>query len=589
MQNKDFTRTVAYVGVAGLLMLIAYVSQPSISRDNAAFDDSRQPFYENIKPEDAKALDIMVFDEKLGSMTPFRVQYKNNRWTIPSHNDYPADAEDRLKKTAGAILGLKKDSIVTDQKELHAELGVIDPLADEKTAKGWGTHVKLYGDGDKVLADFIVGKDVPNPNKTGFKYVRIPGQDRVYAVETKELDLSVRFADWIDTNLLETTAFELEKVTLKDYSVDLTRGTIQDRGTVVLDKDGQSSEWKVEGVKDKEETDKDKARELTTAVADMRIVGVREKPATLSVDLDLANRNDIQGMIERGFYPVEKGKKLTLVSDQGETLFTTKDGLQYTLRFGGFFSASRDDLTKGAKGEKAKKEDAAKDAKTKDEKAKDDAKDKKDDKAKDADSQDCRFLLVTVAFDESKFPPIPDPPAEKPSDKKPEAKPVDPKAKKADPKEAKAAEDAKKKAEEDEKKAKAEDLKRRRDERQKKIDDGKKRAKELTDRYARWYYVIPNDTFKKVRLTRKDLVKEKKDEKKEGTPAIPGFPPTTPPGNSVVPPPPKTDSKPAPVPATKSSAPTAAKPATTKAATPPVTKPAVEKKSVPPAATKKSQ
>lgn len=56
-----------------------------------------------------------------------------------------------------------------------------------------------------------------------------------------------------------------------------------------------------------------------------------------------------------------------------------------------------------------------------------------------------------------------------------------------------------------------------------KIETGKQKVKELNDRFADWYYVISNDSFDKLRLSRADLIKtkekpaEKTDaEKKDG-------------------------------------------------------------------------
>jgi len=43
-------------------------------------------------------------------------------------------------------------------------------------------------------------------------------------------------------------------------------------------------------------------------------------------------------------------------------------------------------------------------------------------------------------------------------------------------------------------------------------------VKELNGRFADWYYIISEDTYRKIHLTRNDIVKkkEKKDEKKDG-------------------------------------------------------------------------
>ena len=58
--------------------------------------------------------------------------FKDKKWVIPSHYDYPADAQDRLSKTAAAVMDLTKDTIRSDDVEDQEAMGVIDPL-DRKT------------------------------------------------------------------------------------------------------------------------------------------------------------------------------------------------------------------------------------------------------------------------------------------------------------------------------------------------------------------------------------------------------------------------------------------------------------------------
>src|SRR5690606_6207849 len=128
-EMTDTAKTTTFVGVALALVLLAYIAQPRISRDPGVFDDVREPFYAELTdPDVPKAMEVIEFNSELGTQNPFRVQFKDGRWTIPSHHDYPADAEDRLKKTAGAIIGLRKDSIVSDSKADFATLGVVDPF-----------------------------------------------------------------------------------------------------------------------------------------------------------------------------------------------------------------------------------------------------------------------------------------------------------------------------------------------------------------------------------------------------------------------------------------------------------------------------
>jgi len=54
----------------------------------------------------------------------------------------------------------------------------------------------------------------------------------------------------------------------------------------------------------------------------------------------------------------------------------------------------------------------------------------------------------------------------------------------------------------------------------KKIEDGQKRVKELNERFADWYYVISDSTYKKIHINRADLIKKKATPAGEGnTPA----------------------------------------------------------------------
>ncbi len=46
-----------------------------------------------------------------------------------------------------------------------------------------------------------------------------------------------------------------------------------------------------------------------------------------------------------------------------------------------------------------------------------------------------------------------------------------------------------------------------------KVKAGKKHAKELADRFAQWYYVIPGQTYAKIHLNRQDIVKKKEPPK----------------------------------------------------------------------------
>ncbi|MBX7072499.1 MAG: hypothetical protein K1X71_05080, partial [Pirellulales bacterium] len=67
--------------------------------------------------------------------------------------------------------------------------------------------------------------------------------------------------------------------------------------------------------------------------------------------------------------------------------------------------------------------------------------------------------------------------------------------------------DAKPKTPEEIERIKAEN-KRKQDEYDAKVKKGQEKVKELNDRFADWYYVISDDIYKKVHLTRADIMKK---------------------------------------------------------------------------------
>src|SRR5205807_1983916 len=96
-------------------------------------------------------------------------------------------------------------------------LGVLDPLDLKSGLKGRGKRVTLRDKSEKVLADFIIGNEVKD--RPGQRYVRVPGQKRTYGVNVKA-DLSTKFADWIETNLLKVDASHVRSVTFNSQKFD---------------------------------------------------------------------------------------------------------------------------------------------------------------------------------------------------------------------------------------------------------------------------------------------------------------------------------------------------------------------------------
>ncbi len=202
----------------------------------------------------------------------------------------------------------------------------------------------------------------------------------------------------------------------------------------------------------------EKLTALTTALADLKIVGVRPKPESLSKDLKVAATNDVkptttaelQSLVQKGFYPTRDG----LFSNQGQVIVRTDEGAVYTLRFGEVVFGAGEAVESGKDEGKA------------------------DAKKADSGTTENRFLMVTVAFDPKL---IPEP--EKP--KEDLVIPDDPFWKAPD--------DPKRIAEE---KAFKEKTDREQAERDKRLAEAEKKVQTLADRFAGWYYVTPGDSFR---------------------------------------------------------------------------------------------
>ncbi|MGD8415172.1 MAG: DUF4340 domain-containing protein, partial [Candidatus Latescibacterota bacterium] len=414
-----------------------------------------EPFFpEFTDPNAARTLEVIEFDENTGEARPFKVTFQGGRWTIPSHYDYPADGKDRLAQTAASLIGITRDDFRTDNVADYAACGVIDPLDDSVVElKGRGKRVTIKGENDVILADLIIGKSYED--RENFHLVRLPGQKRVYG-SLIDVDLSTKFSDWIETDLLELDADELQKIDIKDYSINEATKKIEMNEDLLLSKqDGDN--WVASDMRDDEEVDKYKMNNFVKALDELSIVGVRPKPAGLSASLQQTSgkvsisTNDLLSLQDKGFYFTGDG---LLRSNEGELVATTIKGVSYTLRFGEVAYGTEFEVSSGTAGGD-----------------------------KPGGPAENRYLMITTSFDESVFsePPLPD------NDdylEKPDSLWT--------------AEDHRMKS-----------MRLTHDEWEKNLTEGRELSDELNARFADWYYVISADSFHKLNVTRDDLIKEK--------------------------------------------------------------------------------
>jgi hypothetical protein len=259
-----------------------------------------------------------------------------------------------------------------------------------------------------------------------------------------------------------------------------------------------------------EELNTQKLNDLKTALGSTKIVEVFRKPVGLGADLQAGKEvaEDDEGILSlqnRGFYLAAlPGGERELRAANGEVLVGQKDGVEYVLRFGEVASVDQEG----------------------------------------ADSKLNRYMFVTARLDESKFPPLElqplpggeDPPAAPPAaadasgqpaaapeaataSEPPAASTPDAGQDAAAAPEPAAGQEAPKTEPTDlelERERVRKENQRKQDERDEKLKKARQRIEELNARFADWYYVISEDEYKKIRLSRNDLIKEKDTATEEG-------------------------------------------------------------------------
>tara|TARA_Y100000588_G_scaffold106531_1_gene116551 strand:+ start:2419 stop:3699 length:1281 start_codon:yes stop_codon:yes gene_type:complete len=324
----------SFVGIAVAFCVVALVSAPRRTAPDAFFDVGDPFFPDFTDAEMAATLEVVEWDEQTASAIPFEVTNRGGLWTIPSHHSYPADGEERLATAAANMINVVKDDFRSDNIADHEALGVIDPIDDMSTSlEGRGTRVTFKDPSEAVLAELILGNELLE--RPGFRFVRVPDQKRVYAARFDGA-ISTAFEDWIETNLLEVSRSQIDHLVLNEYFVDEGTRQVVRRGEFILDKVAEDN-WTANRVPSGQEVDFVQVNLLVGAILDLKIAGVRPKPAGMTGNLrDAAiagniTQSDIQALVGRGFFPTPDGG---LLSNEGEVLVRTTEGVLYTLRFG---------------------------------------------------------------------------------------------------------------------------------------------------------------------------------------------------------------------------------------------------------------
>jgi hypothetical protein len=536
----------------------------------------------------AVELEITTYDEEAARLKSFSVKRDDlGQWVIPSHNDYPADAEQQMSLAATAFNGLKIADLIGTETSLHGEFAVIAPNSDtlEVSNTGVGTLITVRDDqGDEY--SLIVGESVLVGNEAGadprmqkaYFAARRPDDEITFTIELDMDVFDTDFSKWIESNLLDISGLDLISIDINDYAIYQTQQgpTLAPRSNSslsldevdniwqlnsMLQYDGQSSEPAVITLTDEEELNSERIETLKTALENLEIDDVARKPEYLQSDLRASNESlstpgVISSLAQLGLYgdpSTEKDGLMELKSANGEIHISLKTGVKYILRFGEVDTETAGDETVK------------------------------------------RFLFVTTRLDEAMIPkpelsPLPEGPANPVAPEKKEEESTD-KPETSEAKEEEGCQDepvpttdapaaatgdtptqegelSEKPAaptaptNEDEDKPELapvqltpEQLKelrgqitkenaRKTQEYQDKLAAARNRVRELNERFENWYYLIDEKVYNQIHLSNTDLISAKKSTLEDikgldegglnvpglpGLPGIPGLPsPTTP-------------------------------------------------------------
>jgi hypothetical protein len=314
---------------------------------------------------------------------------------------------------------------------------------------------------------------------------------------------------------------------------------------------------------EKEEIETDAVRDTLSAIATLKIAGVRPKQVGLTPDLQL-DRDALksQSGVERlqadllssGFIlqPSEDGNQdqLNLIAREGELMAGTNEGLVYKLHFGRVFTGSQEELEVGFVSTSAPSEDSADLDVTVTDDEETETTDEDEADSSDAGTNPGRYVFVRVDFDQTLLGEEPDKPVEptKPqrlteleeaeeAEDSEEVKPDETASNDDDADEADGSDedklgesdesdetdDAKESVPAPPEKSELEKLRREftaakskydtdlqaYESFQSKVESGSEKADELNQRFAKWYYVISGESYDKLALDRSSFVSTK--------------------------------------------------------------------------------
>lgn len=491
------------------------------NRRNIAKQDEGKPVFEGFTAERAVELKITTYDNTTARLKSFSVKRDGTgQWVIPSHNNYPADAEEQMASAAAAFSTLEVKEVIDVENGAHQDYHVVEPNSEtlDVGTDGVGTLLTVTDEEGKsysliIGAQVIKGADAGIDPRMQQSYyaARKLESDTVFTVDLNMDIFEADFSKWIDTNLLGLNGLDIRQLAIQDYFISLNP-----EGSPIMLRNSNSSLlldevdliWKLDNMvqydqntqepftielTDNEEINLDRINTLQSALENLTIKGVMRKPTILRPDLKItpeaiADEKTSETLTQLGLFGDPNttiDNLMDLKSANGEIHISLKTGIKYTLHFGEVDSNS------GA-------EDSVR-----------------------------RYLFVTTSFQPNMIPvpeyaslPEVTPTPPKPEDGCQDEEPITP---------SESPEELKQPALTPEQLAELKetierDNARLKEEYESQLTAAQNSVRLLNSRFADWFYLIDEITFNKIHLANNDLIKAKSSELGDGLPGLPSLP-----------------------------------------------------------------
>jgi hypothetical protein len=379
---NDWTKTGLFLLIGVALSAVAVGTQ-LMSRPRVASQGEGvgTPLFDKLDTADVRSLEVIARDPISQEIRRFTVKEVDGVWCIPSHHHYPAEAAERLAKCATALYGLERVALAGRYTADQKRLGVLAPDSEDANtaeAEEIGKRIILRNAHDEPIADLIVGKQVEvdtggdrlvfdaAARNRRMHYVRRADESATYVTDLN-LDLSTRFSDWIEPDLLKLESAKINKLEIDNYELQVrdeltSRGIVRRIGKIekdrnVMTRDQAFGPWSLEGLAEEtEQVNTARINEIAGLLDNLQIAGVRPKTqidgqpllrADLSINTEIEAYRTNPDAFQKAFYDLQtelmtygfnmardaEGKS-SFYASHGELHVATNEGVVYDLYFG---------------------------------------------------------------------------------------------------------------------------------------------------------------------------------------------------------------------------------------------------------------